>query len=257
MTAPVAYRSRVYDSYRSGQGTSQSDDRRARAPYLRRIIHRHFPSDRGSKILDLGCGSGTVLHYLLEAGYRDVTGVDFSPQQVDAARILGISEVRRGDLYEALRECVDAEYDVVIAFDVIEHQTKAELLEFADEVFRVLKPQGRWLIHAPNAAALFGSRIRYADWTHEQAFTAESLRQIGIAVGFDVVCSYEDVPTIHGGKSLLRWLLWKVIRAVLRVCWAVETGESGRDCIFSQSLLAIAHKGFAHSPRSNTGCASQ
>ncbi|MCX5720885.1 MAG: class I SAM-dependent methyltransferase [Nitrospirae bacterium] len=236
-------RDRIYERYRSrGVGAYLADDRECRAPYLRHLIRKHVPPCREVKILDLGCGSGTLIYFLREAGYHCVSGVDCSPEQVAAARDLGIEGIREADLGEVLRTLDGEAVDVVIAFDVIEHMTKPELLAFADEVYRVLRTGGRWILHAPNAEALFGSRVRYADWTHEQAFTKESLEQLLRTVGFKEIHCYEDEPVIHGFKSFIRWLTWKAVRSVLRVCWLAETGGTGRDGIFSQNLLAVAGK---------------
>ena len=44
----------------------------------------------------------------------------------------------------------------------------------------------------------------------------------------------------HGIKSLLRWVLWKAIRGAARVVLAAETGDTGRNAIFSQCLLTVA-----------------
>jgi len=209
---------------------------------MRYLIQKHFPQNREAKILDLGCGSGTLLRFLKGAGYRHVSGVDTSPEQVAAAHQVGIEDVRQGDLLDALRNLDKEALDVVVAFDVIEHLTKSELLELSDEVYRVLQTGGRWLIHAPNAAALFGSRVRYADLTHEQAFTKESLEQLIKAAGFHQIHCYEDQPIVHGLTSGLRWLVWKLVRGVLRVCWMSETGCTGKDCLFTQNFIAVAFK---------------
>jgi hypothetical protein len=40
----------------------------------------------------------------------------------------------------------------------------------------------------------------------------------------------------------VRWLLWKGIRAGMRLWLAIETGDFGRDAIFTQNLFAIAEK---------------
>ena len=138
---------------------------------------------------------------------------------------------------------VDAEsYDVITAFDIIEHLTKSELLHLADEVYRTLAPGGRWIIHAPNAEGLLGSRIRYADLTHEQAFTRESVEQLARAAGFRSSQCFEDAPIAHGLKSVARLFLWKVARLLLRLFFMAETGDTGRNAIFSQNLLALMRK---------------
>ncbi len=65
--------------------------------------------------------------------------------------------------YPVLQDTPNASLDVVIAFDVIEHFTKTEMISLVDEVHRVLKPSGRWVIHMPNAESPFGSRILFGD----------------------------------------------------------------------------------------------
>jgi hypothetical protein len=111
-----------------------------------------------------------------------------------------------------------------------------------DQIFRVLKPGGRLIIHAPNGASPFGGRIRYGDFTHELAFTPESLTQVCQVCGFSQITCYEDQPVPHGIKSGLRWLLWQAIRSVWRFYLAVETGAMDSGMIFSQNLFCIAIK---------------
>src|SRR5208337_4817517 len=94
-------------------------------------------------------------------------GMDGSLEQVAAANRLGIDGVREGDLRESLAAMPDASRDAVLAFDVIEHFRKYELLSFVDEVHRVLRPGGRWIIHCANGESPFFGRIRYGDFTHE------------------------------------------------------------------------------------------
>lgn len=240
---PEEFRSRMYKCYRVGLGSgAPSDDYAVRAPYLRRLIRTQFPSDREARILDLGCGSGILLRCLQEAGYRKLAGVDISPVQVDAVLPDLGGEIIQGDLFEVLSGAESGSFDVLVAFDVIEHLGKSELLELADEALRVLKPGGRWIVHAPNAAGFFGGRVRYADLTHEQAFTRESLEQLLRASGFGEATFFEDRPVVHGIASAFRWLVWMALRSTLRVCWAAETGSTGKECIFSQNILSVAVK---------------
>lgn len=240
------YRDRIYGQYVNARlealAPTTLDGLRPRAAYLRKLIRDHFPADRNATILDLGCGHGALLHYAREAGYRNLEGIDRSPEQVAVARRFGIDGVRVGDLMEAVSSMADASHDAVITFDVLEHFKKSELLPFVDEVWRVLRSGGRWIIHAPNGESLFCSRIRYGDFTHEVAFTRESISQVLFSSGFTQVKCYEDAPAQHGIKSAIRWILWQGIRAGLRLWLAVETGETGRGAIFSQNLLAVAFK---------------
>ena len=237
------YRHRLYDSYLSSLAgrTPRVAAQRIESvrPSLGRVIARHFPPDRAARIIDLGCGSGLLLHLAKEAGYTRLEGIDVSPEQVSAAHALGLPWVREGDVLESLRQAPDATYDATVSFDVLEHYTKDELLPIVDEVRRVLKPGGRWIIHVPNAQSPFGMSIRYGDFTHEQAFTPNSLTQVLSASGFASVECFEDTPVPHGLKSAGRWVVWKGVKGVLRLWHAAETGEYG-PMIVSRNMLAVA-----------------
>lgn len=243
---PSRYRERIYGDYVEARSESLApptlDGLRPRLPYLRQMVRRHFPPQRDAAILELGCGHGALLHVLAQMGYRNARGVDVSPEQVAAARRLGIAGVEQSDLMDALRSTPDQSQDIVVTFDVIEHFTKAELVLLVDEVHRVLQMGGRWIIHAPNGESPFGMRMRYWDMTHEQAFTRTSLVQLLLASGFSRVLCFEDQPVPHGLKSVVRLVLWKLIRAGLLFYVAVETGAFDRDAVFSQNLLAVAHR---------------
>jgi 2-polyprenyl-3-methyl-5-hydroxy-6-metoxy-1,4-benzoquinol methylase len=243
---PRRYRELIYQCYVSAGDEPLAPDSladlRPRLPYLRQLVRRYFPTDLNAVILDLGCGHGALLHVLHKEGYTNTRGVDSSPEQVAAARRLGIAGVEQDDVVSTLAKTASASLDVVVAFDVIEHFTKDELVALADEVLRVLRPGGRWIIHAPNAEGLFGGRIRYGDFTHELAFTRSSLTQLLKAGGFARVACYEDRPVPHGVKSVMRAALWALIRAGLLLILAVETGAFQKAAIFSQNLLAVAER---------------
>jgi 2-polyprenyl-3-methyl-5-hydroxy-6-metoxy-1,4-benzoquinol methylase len=213
-----------------------------RLPYLQKLIRQHFPHNRNAAILDLGCGHGALIHLAQQAAYINLRGVDVSPAQVAAAKELGIKNVEQGDIMEVLANESDEAFDCLISFDLIEHFNRNELIPLVDQVHRVLKPGGRWIIHTPNAESPFGMRMHYWDITHELAFTRTSLSQLLLSSGFSLLDCYEDQPIPHGAISLFRWSLWKIIRLFLRFCLAIETGDTGRDAIFSQNLLAVAVK---------------
>ena len=241
------YRARIYERYVglnagcAARAESAADSAPGH-PYLAKVIRDHFPADRAAKILDLGCGEGGFLRALRQHGYTDLTGIDRSPEQVAVAARRGEAGVRLGDVLIDAAALPDASHDVIIAFDVIEHLKREELLVLADNVRRALRPGGRWMLHLPNAESPFFGRIRYGDVTHEQAFTRGSLRQILLAAGFASVRCFEDAPVVHGVKSAARFAVWKMIRLGLRVYLAAETGETGPEPIFSQNLLAVAER---------------
>lgn len=240
------YRAVVRDTYLSSQGEAEPATVKAhivvRASHCWRIIQDYFPVNRDARILELGCGYGALLHYAAAAGYRDMRGVDNSPEQVAAARRFGVDSVVEGDCIEFLRKEADQNLDAIVSLDLIEHFTKSELCELIGEAVRVLKPGGRWILHCPNGESPFCGRIRYGDFTHELCFTQQSLRQLLRAYGFSRVECFEDSPVPHGLKSGLRFALWRGIRFGLRAWLVVETGQVDANPIFTQNLFCVACK---------------
>jgi SAM-dependent methyltransferase len=255
--ASESFKRRVYDSYLSSaagrvpggepaQVAPGAAGRAAalgpRATYLKRLVERHFPADRAARILDLGCGSGALIAVARDAGYRTLEGVDHSAEQVALAERLGIAGVRQGDLVEALDAAAPDSLDLVVLFDVLEHFPLDEGLALLERTAAALAPGGRVLLHVPNAEALFGARIRYDDLTHETAFTPRSIAQLLALSGFAGTRVFEDRPAVHGIRSAGRALVWALVRALLRLALAAETGDSGRTAVFSQNLLATGEK---------------
>ena len=75
-----------------------------------------------------------MLYYAREMGYVNLRGVDGSPEQVEAAKRLGVPGVEQGEVLETLAGLADGSQDCIVAFDVIEHFTRDELIGLVDEV---------------------------------------------------------------------------------------------------------------------------
>ncbi len=67
----------------------------------------------GSRVLDLGCGRGVLLEYLVQTKRIHAIGVDFDLEKVSACVKRGLTAYQ-GDLEAFLREFPDAHFDRVI-----------------------------------------------------------------------------------------------------------------------------------------------
>jgi len=111
----------------------------------------------GVDLLDVGCGSGTLLGLLKQRGFR-VMGVDFSAEAARVAEVENGVQVVVGSLGEA--RFPDQSFDVVTLFHVMEHVTNPR--EVLAEVFRILRPGGAIVLQVPNIDSwqfkLFGGK---------------------------------------------------------------------------------------------------
>ena len=239
------YRKKLYSNYatimrgnlRKSMGQEQHEKQ---FPIWESYYLKHFPESRNIKILEIGCGNGGFLYYLKIKKYCDYFGVDISLDQINEARsILDNHCVEQADLQEFLKGKIGV-YDVIVARDVLEHFKKEELFDVLQLIFAALSDRGRLIMQSPNAEGIFGARYRYSDFTHEVAFTQSSISQVLYAVGFQDVQCYSTGPVIHGLKSFVRWLFWKMIETIVKFCMLVETGSAFG--IYTQNMIGIARK---------------
>jgi 2-polyprenyl-3-methyl-5-hydroxy-6-metoxy-1,4-benzoquinol methylase len=78
---------------------------------------KELPLD--AKILDAGCGEGRGVKSLLDAGFKNVSGVDLTPEKVEAGKSKGLN-LFLGDLH-SLETIQDKEYDYVFCSHTLEH----------------------------------------------------------------------------------------------------------------------------------------
>jgi trans-aconitate methyltransferase len=92
----------------------------------------------GERVLDLGCGDGALTVQLSRLGC-EVVGVDSSPEQIAAARLLGLdARVASGEDLE-----FNGEFDAVFSNAALHWMKRAD--DVIAGVFAALKPEGRFV----------------------------------------------------------------------------------------------------------------
>jgi 2-polyprenyl-3-methyl-5-hydroxy-6-metoxy-1,4-benzoquinol methylase len=108
---------------------------------------------RGKRLLDVGCATGFFLEAAAEEGF-DVRGVEFSTVAISFARPDIRQRIVCGDV-NALSSQEAAEFDVVTAFDIIEHVQDPS--KFLSEIRQILVPGGILVLSTPDT----GHFLRY------------------------------------------------------------------------------------------------
>jgi SAM-dependent methyltransferase len=113
----------------------------------------------GRRVLDLGCGEGYCARRLMQMGAAEVHGIDHSSQMIAAARSeeerepLGI-RYAVGDAV-ALPQLADASFDLVLAVFLFNYLDVGAMRRCMSEVWRVLRPTGRFVFAVPHPALPF------------------------------------------------------------------------------------------------------
>lgn len=115
---------------------------------------KRYLSLPGKRVLDLGCGSGTLLEALqsLEA---EAVGIDTSLKAVKFCKTLGLN-VRKGSATNIPFK--EGSFDIICMIDVLEHIKEQDLA--ISEAKRVVKKQGFIFIVGPAFPLLWSSRDR-------------------------------------------------------------------------------------------------
>lgn len=118
--------------------------RRCRAEVLTSAAWSHMPQD--AKVLDVGCGTGDNLRYVL----RDQAffyGLEYAEPTTEVARRIleGRADIRVGSATEI--PFSDAKFDLVLCIEVLEHIEEDD--EACGEIARILKPGGALILSLP------------------------------------------------------------------------------------------------------------
>ena len=112
----------------------------------------------GDKVLEIGCGIGSVVFELSKQGY-DVTGTDISRAAISYG-LKKYDDIRLEVQAAETLPYADESFDVVLSFDLFEHI--AQIDRHVGEVRRVLRPGGAYLFQTPNK---YSNAIYETLWT--------------------------------------------------------------------------------------------
>jgi 2-polyprenyl-3-methyl-5-hydroxy-6-metoxy-1,4-benzoquinol methylase len=114
-----------------------------------RLIERIAMPGKGERVLDAGCGSGTISHFL--ANYAgNVTGIDSNPSAIDYARGAFKApnlQFRLGQFDDLKR---DKPFDKIYCIEVIEHLYEHQVADVLDLFYKMTNPGGQLFLTTPN-----------------------------------------------------------------------------------------------------------
>ncbi|MEU0099626.1 cyclopropane-fatty-acyl-phospholipid synthase family protein [Streptomyces sp. NPDC006267] len=114
------------------------------------LVCRKLGLKEGDRLLDVGCGWGSMAMHAARAYGAQVTGITLSQEQAAHAR-KRIAEEGLTDRIEIrvqdYRDVCDGPYDAISSIGMAEHVGSVRYREYADDLYALLKPGGRLLNH--------------------------------------------------------------------------------------------------------------
>jgi len=214
------------------KSTSPSPKIIEKSNFTYKIILKTFDKyiNKNEKILDIGCGSGSLAIYYTSKGNR-VVGIDISGKAIESARksaqLLDLKNIEFKVMNFPL-QAPKEKFDRVICSEVIEH-LEDDMLAL-NKVYKLLKPQGKALITTPSKNAPL-HRLGYAKnfdirVGHLRRYTMEELVKKSKKAGFKIIETKKTEGVIRNflylnpvaGKSI-RFIKYFIVDIVLGIDW--------------------------------------
>ncbi|PIN81388.1 cyclopropane-fatty-acyl-phospholipid synthase [Candidatus Woesearchaeota archaeon CG10_big_fil_rev_8_21_14_0_10_32_9] len=143
------------------------------------LICKKLKLKKGMRVLDIGCGWGTLARYMAKNYSARVVGVTVSKEQAKLAKELNKGlpvEIRIQD-YRELNE----KFDCIVSVGMIEHVGPKNYKEYMNVADRCLKEDGLFLLHTIGSAT---SHVSGEPWTDKYIFpdgVIPSIKQLSAA----------------------------------------------------------------------------
>lgn len=235
------------------------------------LICRKLGLTSGARLLDIGCGWGSLTLYAAERHKARVTAVTLAGEQAAYVRAQ-VRERGLDDLVDVVcqdyRDISGADYDAVATVEMGEHVGDAEYPAFAAALHRLVRPAGRVLVQqmsrgatAPGGGAFIeayiapdmhmrplGETVGLLEGAGLEVRSAESMREHYVrtvaAWHRTLEERWRDVVRLVGEETARVWRLYLVGGGL-----AFEEGRMGVDQILAVRPTALGHSGAPATPR--------
>lgn len=213
--------------------------------YFSPILEYIFNQIKASNVCDIGCGNGIFTADLRQKFDCKLIGVDSNKYALEQANKLNFDQLIEVEDFTKDRLPIDdGSIDLVICKDVLEHLI--DPLFLTDEISRILKDNGYFLVHVPNHFPIWG-RLKFLltnnidtfnyfpgssryNFPHIRFFTLFSVKKLLSISGFEVS---ENLSFFFVQPPLLHRIM---------PVWLRKLAASISTDNFSEGIIVLAKK---------------
>ena len=138
---------KIYRDYKKGGNAWATLDGKILPEFKRFIKKTKF---KIRNVLDIGCGTGVYLLYLLSEGFK-VSGIDSSPTAISMSKKLlrdNAGAIKVADMFKV--RISKNKYDLIFSTSAIHHGYKNDIKKLIDRIHSTLIPDGKAFITLPD-----------------------------------------------------------------------------------------------------------
>ena len=177
------------------------------------LVCRKLDLSPGDRLLDVGCGWGSLVMHAAEHHGVHAVGVTISQRQYEMAK-KRVSDAGLSDRVEIrlqdYREVDDGPYDAVSSIGMFEHVGEARLAEYFGRLKKLVRPGGRFLNHGISKGPSKSARLAPRSFVNRYVFPDGELHEVGRVVshiqeaGFEV--RHVESLREHYALTLRHWV---------------------------------------------------
>lgn len=163
-------------------------------------------------ILDIACGSGYGANYLAQNGAKFVVGIDISEKAIAHAK----KHYKASNLRFLIGDATclalkNNSFDVVVSFETLEHIP--EYKKYLKETYRVLKPNGPFIVSTPNKKFFPQSGGKPANPYHAIELSLGEFQELLTKQFREITIYGQDYQGLKGKiKSMIPKIVPKIIK---------------------------------------------
>lgn len=196
----------------------------------------------GKRVLEIGFGSGSFLRWAADRQAK-VVGCELIEPICVAGRERGY-DTRYGDIHATLDPSQES-FDLVVAFDVLEHIPPTELIDFLKFIRSVMSHGALLLVRVPNGQSPFGLINQYGDMTHINVLSKGRFEQLAPMVPLELMyCRNAFRVGMSGNhwQEIIRFKLRDGINALIAKAYSLGSTPLDPNLVACFKKIADAAK---------------
>lgn len=192
-------------------------------------------ANQSMKVLDIGCGPGLFLRYLLHRGFSFVTGVDHDENLRDA--LVDVEEAGYTIELTDVETYVDRNlgslfFNRIVLFDILEHLHLDDCVSLLRKLHGMLSKGGKIVIRVPNTTSPWGLRLQFDSFDHITLFSPGRLHELATLTSYKITAIAGQTTGKSRKVLFQRCLHWTLSRLLT---YHPEIWEAGLICTFEKA----------------------